>query len=118
MLDCVIGGDYKGCSVGFTIKGKVYINYKKRFQKAEKIFMDQTTVEAYQIIDKNEKTKFGSGMMRSAIGGAMFGVAGAIAGANSAKKKTSYMVEVQFKDGKHSVLELSANVFRFLIGNL
>ena len=48
------------------------------------------------IIDKNEKAKMGSGVLRGTVGGAMFGVTGAVAVAASAKKKSKYMIEIEF----------------------
>lgn len=117
-MNFVIGGDYKNSLVGFTFSGKVYISYSKQFAKTEKIFLNRDTVAEYMIVDQNEKAKMGSGLVRSVVGGTVFGVAGALAGAASAKKKKSYIIEILFKDGKRSTIEIDKNVFKFLLGCL
>ena len=117
-MNMVIGGDYKNSLVQTTWTGKVYIHYTKGFSVREKIMLNRETVSSYNIIDQTERTKVGSGLVRSAVGGAMFGVAGAMVGAASAKKKKNYMVNIQFFDGKNSTLELDNNIFKLLIGCL
>ena len=117
-MNKVIGGDYMNGIVDMTFTGKVYIFFTKGFSVREKIILNRETVASYSIIDKTEKTKVGSGLVRSAIGHATFGVAGAMVGAASAKKKTKFMVNIQFIDGKNSTLELDNNMFRLLIGCL
>lgn len=118
MLNMVIGGDYKNCMIETTFTGKVYILHVQGFSKREKIMLNRDTVADYSIVDQTERTKVGSGLVRSAVGGALFGVGGAIVGAASAKKKKSYMVNIQFRDGKNSTLELNNDMFRFLVGCL
>ena len=117
-MNAVIGGDYKNSSLHTTFSGKVYIYYSKPFQKGEKIMLTKDNVIGYNIIDSNERTKMGSGLMRSAVGGAVFGIAGAMAGARSAKKKKSYIVDVQFYDGKHAIIEMDNTFFKFFIGSV
>ena len=117
-MNRVIGGDYKNSIVDTTFTGKVYIIYTKGFSVREKIMLNRETVASYNIIDQTERTKVGSGLMRSAVGGAVFGVGGAIVGAASAKKKKNYMVNIQFANGKNSTLELDNKMFKLLIGCL
>lgn len=117
-MNTVIGGEYKNSILNYTFTGKVYIHYTKLFQKGKKIMLNSDTVAEYTIIDSDERTKIGSGLVRSAVGGAMFGVAGAMVGAASAKKKKSYIVDVRFHDGTHSTLEMDNNFFKLFLGSM
>ena len=117
-MNKVIGGDYKNSMVNTTFTGKVYISHVKGLSNREKIMLNRETVAYFNIIDQTERTRVGSGLVRSAVGGAVFGVGGAIVGAASAKKKKNYMVNIQFKNGKNSTLELDDSIFRLLIGCL
>lgn len=114
-MNIVIAGEYKNSSVCTTITGKVYIKYQKIFQSTNKIMLNKENIASYTIIDKNEKTKIVNGIVRSAVGGAMFGVAGAVVGATSAKKKRKYMLEIEFNDGKHSTIEIDYNTFKLFV---
>ena len=118
MSNSVIGGDYKNGVLEFGFGGKVSITYWKGFLKTGTVIINRETVANYQIIDKNSTKSFSSGLARGAVGGALFGPVGAIAGANSAKSKDTYLVEVQFKDGCRSLLELDKNGFYLLTNAL
>ncbi len=117
-MDIVIGGDYKNSPVCSTFTGKLYIKYVKMFQGTQKIMLNSETIANYTIIDKNEKLKMGSGVVRGAVGGAMFGVAGAVAGAASAKRKGKYMIEIEFFDGKHSIIEIESKTFKYFVASM
>ena len=118
MANSVIGGDYKNGVIEFGFKGKISITCVKGLLKTETILVNRETVESYQIIDKNSTKSFSSGLARGAIGGALLGPVGAIAGASTAKTKSTYLVEVQFKDGHKSLLELDKNGFYLLTNAL
>lgn len=98
----IINGEYKGWGIRATLAGKVVV---QRWSK--KVFMDATTIESYEIIDKTE----GKASLGKAVGmGAVFGVAGALAGANS-KKDAKTTVKINWKDGKKSIAELDPQTF-------
>lgn len=114
MSNSVIGGDYKNGVINFSFGGKVSITYFKGLMKTETIDVNRNTVSNYSVIDKESKKSFSSGLARGAVGGALLGPVGAVVGASTAKSKNTYLVEIQFKDGCHSLLELDKNGFYLL----
>jgi hypothetical protein len=60
-------------------------------------------------------SSMGSGVARGAVGAALFGGIGAIAGANSAKKNSDYTVSIIFKDGTKALCSLDAGNYKALV---
>lgn len=60
-------------------------------------------------------SSMGSGVARGAVGAALFGGIGAIAGANSAKKNSDYTVSIIFKDGTKALCSLGADNYKALV---
>lgn len=103
MFSSVINGEYKGWGVKQTLKGQVVAQ-----KWSQKIIFNDTTIESYEIIDKAE----GKSSLGKTIGlGAVFGMAGAIAGANS-KKSGKTTVKINWADGKKSIVEFDAQTFK------
>lgn len=112
-----IGGDYKG---DVYISGRddcLYIDTGS-FLPGKKIFINKKTVAFYDVIDEKSNKSFSSGVVRGAVGAAVFGPLGGIAGAASAKNKSKYTVSVQFRDGRSSLLELDDRSYQLLVRSL
>lgn len=109
----VVAGDYKG-SIDFKNKKKGLYIYGA-FGFGKKTFINKETVASYEVIGEDSHTSMGSGVVKGAVGGALFGGVGAIAGANSAKKKGTYMVSIVFKDGTKCLCELDSEMFKNLV---
>lgn len=60
-------------------------------------------------------SSMGSGVARGAVGAALFGGIGAIAGTNSAKKNSDYTVSIIFKDGTKALCSLDAGNYKALV---
>lgn len=60
-------------------------------------------------------SSMGSGVARGAVGAALFGGIGAIAGANSAKKNSDYTVSIIFKDGTKALCSLDADNYKAFV---
>lgn len=103
MYSKVINGEYKDWDVKRTLKGQVIVQW---FTK--RVVIDETTVDSYEILDKTE----GKASVGKTIGlGAMFGVVGAVAGANS-KKGAKTTVKINWKDGKKSIIEFDESTLK------
>lgn len=103
MVSAIVNGEYKGWGIKMTLSGKVVAQ-----QWSKKVVLDNTTIESYEVIDKAE----GKSSIGKTIGlGAIFGVAGAIAGASS-KKAGKTTIKINWKDGKKSIAELDASMFK------
>lgn len=105
----VLAGDYKKCSVSASKKSVTIVKGFKLIQ------LNSETVESYQIQNQSSNTSFVSGLVKSAVGGSAFGVAGAMAGSVSAKKKDIILVDIRFRDGKQSLIEINGNIYNQLI---
>lgn len=113
-ISIVISGDYQGREIKAAWGGKVYINSKG----GEKIMIDSSTVNSYEILEIDDKKSFSSGVARGIVGGAVFGGVGALAGVNSAKTMKTAKIKILFKDGKCSLLKVNKVFYDAIINNL
>lgn len=103
IISSVINGEYKGWGIKTTLRGQVVAQ-----RWSQKVVFDDTTIESYEVIDKSE----GKSSLGKTIGlGAVFGVAGALAGANS-KKGGATTIKIVWKDGEKSIIELDPQTYR------
>ena len=94
------------------IKGKRgYDMFLEREKLKTKMY--QTPVSA-KIVGSGESKKAGSVAVRSAVGGAVAGLPGAVYGAASAKSKTSVTFYVTYEDGHSGTETVSSDSSRFL----
>ena len=98
--------------VVMLIKGKRgYDMFLEREKLKTKMY--QTPVSA-KIVGSGESKKAGSVAVRSAVGGAVAGLPGAVYGAASAKSKTSVTFYVTYEDGHSGTETVSSDSSRFL----
>lgn len=94
------------------IKGKCgYDMFLEREKLKTK--MHETPVSA-KIVGSGESKNAGSAAVRSAVGGAVAGLPGAIYGAASAKSKTSVTFYVTYEDGHSGTETVKSDSSRFL----
>lgn len=94
------------------VKGKY--GYDKYLEKEKlKTKMHETPVSA-KIVGSGESKKAGSVAVRSAVGGAVAGLPGAVYGAASAKSKTSVTFYVTYEDGHSGTETVKSDSSRFL----
>lgn len=106
----VIAGDYKGKRVSYGPKGKLRIESGIMSD----IWLTPENVSTYSLVDSEDATKRFS-LGRAAVGGALLGEAGAVAGGLSSKRKRNTIVSVEFIDGKRSLLDLDGKLYQKLI---
>ena len=68
-------------------------------------------VQIYVDITEDTRKSAASGIARGAVGAALLGPVGLLAGL-SAKNKSTVTVAVRFKDGKNSLLEMDDKVYK------
>lgn len=105
----VIDGDYKGKSVIVTALGVTIV-----LGLLKKVMIDESTIEAYEVFDSEKKTSVVSAIGKGAVGSFFLGPVGLLA-ATSAKKKGVYVIAVQFKDGKRSLIEVDEKVYKKIL---
>ena len=104
----VIKGDYCDLPV-YANSNSVNIGVFNVLQKINK-----TTVESYEVITEEQKKSGTSAVLRAGVGAVLLGGAGLLAGL-SAKNKGIYVVAIQFKDGKRSLIEIDEKIYKKLI---
>lgn len=107
----VIAGDYIGKQVlgGGVSQAGIALSFIKQ------LYLNETTVESYEVIADEHNKSAASGAMRGVVGGALLGGAGMIAGALSAKEKGIYTISIQFKDGKKSLIEVDEKLYKAIV---
>ena len=119
LKNVVTAGDYMDGEV--TSKGKkgLLITVAKTLahplRPTLKVFVNKDTVESYEVVMDEADKSVGSGVARGAVGGALFGGIGAIAGASSGKTKSVYTVSIVFKDGKRCLCDLDGSLYKQLV---
>ena len=109
MISKVIAGEFANQVV--VIKGgKVVIS-----KGAGGRVIDFTTITEYEVVTEDMRKSAASGVARGLVGGVLLGGVGMVAGAVSAKNIGSYQVAVEFVDGKKSLLEVSAPIYKQLV---
>ena len=105
----VLAGDYAGKIVGATF-GQIYIGVSL----GKNLNINKDTVESYEVITDEQRKSAASGIARGAVGAALLGPVGLLAGL-SAKNKGTYNVAIKFKDGKNSLVEIDDKIYKALI---
>ena len=111
----VIAGNYAGKLVRVSVGPMGVPSISLNIFKDEYVLIDKYSVESFNVVNKEEETSAVSGIARSAIGGALFGNAGALGGAASAKKNVMYTMVINFKDGKRSLIEVNEKMYRAIV---
>lgn len=110
ITNMVLSGAYKNYAVTSSFTGKLKLKGVRN-----KVLLDRSTVQSCELINDDSKKSFGSGLVRGTIGGAIFGLPGALAGASSCKTKNEYIVRVKFYDGKQSTIVLDKNYYKLFL---
>lgn len=105
----VIAGDYLGKIIGVSL-GQLYIG----ISFSNNLFLNKDNIETYEVITDDQRKSAASGIARGAIGAALLGPVGLLAGL-SAKNKGTYNVAIKFKDGKNSLVEIDDKVYKTLV---
>ena len=107
-------GDHKGMIKFKNWKKGLYIDESTMFKK-KLTFINKETVDSYELMmNESETTKKGA-LTKGVLGGAVFGLGGAIAGGTSSKKQSKYMVSIVFKDGTKALCEMDAQTYEVLL---
>ena len=105
----VIAGDYMGKPVtGVGNVAQVYVDFNNSVR------LDKFCVDAYEVITEDTRKSAASGVMRGAVGAALLGPVGMLAGL-SAKNKSTVTVAISFKDGKNSLIEVDEKIYKKIV---
>lgn len=105
----VIAGDYVG--KGITNVGGVVQIFLDR---QNYILLDKFSIDIYDVITEDTRKSAASGVARGAIGAALLGPVGMLAGL-SAKNKSIVTIAIRFKDGKNSLIEVDEKIYKSFV---
>lgn len=111
-MNKVVAGDYKGKGVSAGFKCPVIT-----LPMFKTIKLNADTVSIYEVLNQDSRMSSSSAVGRAIVGSAILGPIGMVA-AMGAKNKESYMIALQFKDGKKSLLEVDNTIYKALIKSL
>ena len=79
------------------------------------IEVNGNSVRSYTLVADDHRKSATSGIIRGLIGGYFFGSAGMLGGIFSAKNKGIYIVAIEFRDGRRSLIEVDDKRYKALI---
>jgi hypothetical protein len=105
----VIAGDYLNRPL-MTLAGAaaILLDWKNR------INLDKTEVASYEVMTEDIRKSAASGIIRGAVGAALIGPVGILAGL-SAKNKSTITIAIRFKDGKNSLIEVDQKIYKAIV---
>jgi hypothetical protein len=99
----VVEGKYKNRK----IDGGSILNIDVELQPLSKRY-----ISSYTVIDESNKDQYS--FWKGALGVALFGGLGAIAGVNG-KKKKEYLIAIEWKDGEKSLISLDDEYYKVFV---
>jgi len=106
----VVAGDYNGKRILVTL-GTPAI----QLSVISKLSLDRATIDSYEVVSTDQRKSAISGIVRGLIGNALLGQAGMVGGTLSAKNNKSFLLAVEFRDGKRSLLEINDKIYQSII---
>lgn len=110
----VIAGDYKQYHV-FCRGNAVYLSEPSSWNP-KTVELNKETIREYNVVNENYNKTVGGVVGRAAVGAAILGPIGLLAGA-TAKNKGTYVIAVTFRNGKQSLLEIDEKRYKALVTN-
>ena len=101
-INIVIAGDYEGKEL-IRAGNNVSINLGGSFFNPTTIPLNKSTIESYNIVNENYRKSAKSAVGRGLVGGFLLGPVGLLAGL-SAKNKGAHTLQINFQDGKKSLV--------------
>lgn len=110
----IIAGEYEGRAIAIA-GGKPYILFG--FGKSNMKYINKDFVESYQLVTEEFCKSAASGIARGAVGVALLGPIGLLAGL-SAKNKGVHTIVIKFKDGKESLAEVDEKIYKAIMATM
>lgn len=117
-VNIVIAGDYEGKTIEKSGNAlSIIVENGGLFASKKSIVLNKTTVESYEIIDEKSRKSATSAVGRGAVGAFLLGPVGLLAGL-SAKSKGTHTIQINFADGKKSLLCVDDKIKLILVKTL
>ncbi|MBQ8295339.1 MAG: hypothetical protein IJX87_02765 [Clostridia bacterium] len=106
----VVAGDYENWDVVCYGSSAYFMLGLK------KVKLDRTTVAKCEVVDDATKHSFWRTLIAGGVGKAVFGTIGGLAGiASTMRGKQSFLISIEFTDGKRSLIETDEKAQRILV---
>ena len=105
----VVAGDYCGYDV-------IAYNNKCFFMlHLKRIRVDKSIVSKYELVNDVQNHSYWKTLGKGAVGGMLFGTVGMLVGVASNSTKTTYLLSIEFKDGKKSLIEIESDEYKSIL---
>ena len=105
----VIAGNYQGEDI-ICVSGEVRI----LISNGNQLVINKSTVAAFEVVDENYKKSTTGVIGRAAVGAALLGPVGLLAGA-TAKNKGTHVLSIKFHNGSNSLIEVGDRIYKAII---
>lgn len=106
----VINGDFKGENIFKEL-------FAKNLNIGNKKGIFKTNIKEYEVIDQSSTKSASSAVIRSAVGIALLGGVGLLAGI-SAKNKGVYLIAIEFITGERSLIEIDEKLYKVFVASM
>ncbi len=113
-INVVIAGDYNGKPIEKSGNTISIIAESGFLMPKTAVQLNKSTVSSYEIIDEKSRKSATSAVGRGAVGGFLLGPVGLLAGL-SAKSKGTHTIQINFADGKKSLIFIDDKIKTALI---
>lgn len=110
----VIAGAYEGYHVKAGYSAYTF-NPPLLSSHGSRIEVNRNSVRSYAVVTNDHRKSATSGILRGLIGSYFLGSAGMLGGILSAKNTGEYLVAVEFRDGRRSLIEVDDKRYKELI---
>lgn len=110
----IVKGYYENVKIKNHLAKAIYIQ-PELFGKMT--FLDKVNIINYEVITEDTVKSGSSAILRGAVGVALLGGVGILAGL-SAKNKSTYIIAVEWKSGKKSLLELDHHDYEAFVTSM
>lgn len=108
MNNCVMEGKYKNLKIDFGNSIWIKDNPYSRI-------MNKYSISSYTVIDESNKDQYS--VWKGALGVALLGGFGAVAGIGG-KKKKEYLIAIEWKDGEKSLICLDDEAYKTFVRSM
>ena len=105
----VIAGDYNGYDV-IAYDNKCYF-----MLRLKRVSVDKSVVAKYKVVNDVEHHSYWKTLAKGALGGMLLGPVGVLATVASNSTTISYLLSIEFNDGKKSLIEVGADEYKSVL---
>ena len=117
-----MGDDMSKKTINYVLEGsskdkEIFKFYKNEYLSIVGVGWDFTkkNIESYTVIDETNKEQYS--FWKGALGVALFGGAGAIAGVNG-KTRKEYLIAIEWKDGEKSLILIDDEYYKVFVKSM